>query len=82
MCYFHVNAIVSLGMATRMIDRAGKVRAGRRERKKDGNVEVFFNFKCIFLTLPTHKHTLMHKDKNKTIYSNVEPLQNNRRPKT
>lgn len=35
MCYFHVNAIFSVTMATSMIDRAGQVGGGRKERENN-----------------------------------------------
>lgn len=57
MCYFHVNAILSpITIATRMIDRTGKIGAGKKGKREE-----------VFLTPPTHKHTLMHKDKKATI---------------
>lgn len=82
MCYFHVNAILSITTATRMIDRAGEVSAGSREEKRNVEICFFIYTKCIFLTPPTLKHTPMHTDKNETIYSSVAPQKTNRRPKT
>ncbi len=35
MCYFHVNAIPSVTMATSMIDRTGKVRGGQERKRKE-----------------------------------------------
>lgn len=32
MCYFHVNAIPSITVATQVIDRAGEVGGDRKER--------------------------------------------------
>lgn len=59
-CYFHVNAILSpITMATQMTDSTEKVGVVRKKKRN----EVL---RCIFLTPPPHKHTLVHKDKNAT----------------
>lgn len=72
MCYFHVNAILSVPMATSMIDRAGKVGGGSKNKRK--YIYIYFFNQMHLLNPSTSKiHTLVHKDKNATIYSSVAP---------
>lgn len=78
MCYFHVNAIFSVTVATSMIDRAGQVGGGRKEREN----------KCLgFFYKPNAQnplnpsmqqmHTLAHKDKK---FSNLLQKKPNKKP--
>lgn len=62
MCYYHVNAILFITTATRMIDRQEKVREGGKERENKCLYKKNYT-KCIILTPLPHK--LMHDDKKR-----------------